>query len=132
MRTTLMSMQLRTKPYPLAWLGYAYATVVGWVWGFVWSRGRVEKHGRLWVFQGLPRWAFGRGGSCVGACYLTDKNVSRHVLLHEEIHRQQWRTYGFAMPFLYLLAGRNAHHNIFEIDAGLEHGGYLPRKEKDV
>lgn len=118
-------MHLRTKPYPFAWVGYAYATLVGLVWGFLLSRGRVERHGRLVVFRGLPRWAFGRGGSCVGACYLTDQNVTAEVLLHEEIHRQQWRTYGLLMPFLYFLAGTNPHTNIFERDAGLEHGGYV-------
>lgn len=125
-------MQLRTKPYPFAWVGYAYATTVGFVWGFLLSRGPVERHGRLFVFRGLPKWAFGRGGSCVGACYLTDQNVTAEVLLHEEIHRQQWRTYGFLMPLLYLLAGKNPHSNIFERDAGLEHGGYLRNSQGTI
>lgn len=123
-------MTLRTKPYPLAWLGYAYATLVGFVWGALLSRGAVTKHGRLWVFTGMPKWAFGRGGSCVGACYLTDQNVTPDILAHEEIHRQQWRTFGLALPILYWLAGRNPLKNIFEIDAGLAQGGYLrTRKE---
>jgi len=121
-------MQLRTKPYPFAWVGYAYATLVGLVWGFLLSSGPVERHGRLIVFRGLPKWAFGRGGSCVGACYLTNSNVTPEVLLHEEIHRQQWRTYGLLMPFLYFLAGTNPHNNVFERDAGLEHGGYVRKR----
>ena len=32
------------------------------------------------MFRGLPKWAFGRGGNCVGACYLTDQNVTPDVL----------------------------------------------------
>lgn len=118
-------MELRTRPYPFAWLGYAYATLVGFIWGSLLSKGPVYRRGKLWVFTGMPRWAFGRGGSCVGACYLTRTNVSPDVLAHEEIHRQQWRTFGLALPFLYFLAGRNPHTNLFEIDADLEKGGYV-------
>lgn len=121
-------MELRTRAYPFAWLGYAYATTVGFVWGALLSRGEIEKHGRLWVFRGMPSWAFGRGGSCVGACYLTDQNVTPAVLAHEEIHRQQWRTFGLAMPVLYWLSGRNPHTNVFEVNAGLEQGGYTTKK----
>lgn len=123
-------MHLRSKPYPLAKFGYAYATGVGLVWGFLLSQGRVERHGNLWVFRGMPRWSFGRGGSCVGACYLTDSNVTPNILKHEEIHRQQWRTFGMALPFLYLLSGRNPHRNVFEIEAGLEDGGYIRAERK--
>ena len=118
-------MELRNTPYPLAWLGYAYATVVGFMWGALLSQGQIAKHGRLWVFTGMPSWSFGRGGVCVGACYLTKNNVSPAVLAHEEIHRQQWRTFGLALPFLYFLSGRNPFTNIFEVDAGLEQGGYV-------
>ena len=40
---------------------------------------------------------------------------------------RQWRRYGFLMPLLYLLAGRNPLTNRFEILAGLEDGNYVPR-----
>ncbi|WP_442918957.1 Fe-S oxidoreductase [Leucobacter sp. VD1] len=113
--------------WPLARLGYLYATSVGFVWGSIWSTGRVERHEGLWVFRGMPRWTFGRGGSCVGSCYLTHSNVSPAVLRHELVHREQWRRYGFAMPLLYLLAGRDPLRNRFEIEAGLEDGGYVRR-----
>lgn len=113
------------RPWPLARFGYIYATVVGMVWGYIWSTGRVERHDGLWVFRGLPQWAFKRGGVCVGACYLTRHNVSEAVLRHEQVHRDQWRHYGMAMPILYLLAGRDPLRNRFEIEAGLEDGGYV-------
>lgn len=116
---------LRTKPYPFALLGYWYATLVGLVWGTILSTGPISRHGKLWVFTGMPPWSFGRGGSCVGACYLTSNNVSNAILEHEERHRKQWRTFGMLMPVLYLLAGRNPLQNIFEIEAGLKEGGYL-------
>lgn len=121
-RTTLT---LRSKPYPLAILGYWYATLVGFIWGSLLSTGRVERHGRLWVFRGMPRWAYGRGGSCVGACYLTTDNVNPAILEHEEQHRRQWRTYGLLLPVLYFMSGRDPHHNVFEIEADLVKGGYV-------
>lgn len=116
------------RPLPGAILGYWYATLVGLVWGTLLSTGRIRKHGNLFVFRGMPKWAFGRGGSCVGACYLTDQNVTPNVLKHEEVHRQQWRRYGMAMPILYWFAGRDPLRNRFEIEAGLELGGYLRKR----
>ncbi|MFC6354887.1 Fe-S oxidoreductase [Luethyella okanaganae] len=113
---------------PISRLGYLYATLVGIIWGFVWSTGRVERRGGLIVFRGLPGWAFARGGSCVGGCYLTDQNVSEEVLEHEVVHKRQWQRYGMVFPVLYFLAGRNPLNNRFEIEAGLEKGGYLPRR----
>lgn len=115
----------RQRNLPLAWFGYAYATAVGFVWGSIWSTGAVERVDGLWVFRGMPKWTFGRGGSCVGACYLTHSNVSPAVLRHERVHRQQWRRYGLAMPLLYMAAGRNPLKNRFEIEAGLKDGGYI-------
>jgi hypothetical protein len=78
------------------------------------------------VFSGMPNWTFGRGGSCVGGCYLTNRNVGEHVLGHEAVHKEQWLKYGMLFPLLYLIAGRNPLKNRFEIEAGLEAGGYLP------
>ncbi|WP_295126215.1 Fe-S oxidoreductase [uncultured Leifsonia sp.] len=109
---------------PISRLGYLYATSVGFVWGFIWSTGRVERRAGLFVFRGMPRRTFGRGGSCVGGCYLTDRNVTDDVLEHEVVHKRQWRRYGMLFPFLYLLAGRDPLRNRFEIEAGLEKGGY--------
>lgn len=121
---------LRQKPYPFAWIGYAYATAVGFIWGSLLSRGKIERHGKLFIFRGMPSWSFGRGGACVGACYLTSNNVSPAILQHEEIHRRQWRRFGMMMPLLYLLAGRDPLRNVFEIEAGLVDGGYLRANSK--
>lgn len=112
---------------PISRAGYGYATAVGMVWGFIWSTGHVERRDGLTVFRGMPRWTFGRGGSCVGGTYLTDQNVTDDVLEHEAVHKSQWARYGMLLPVLYLLAGRNPLKNRFEIEAGLEKGGYLPR-----
>ncbi|WP_296193631.1 Fe-S oxidoreductase [uncultured Microbacterium sp.] len=113
---------------PLSRLGWLYGTFVGWVWGAIWSRGRIERHGSLWVFRGLPEWAFGRGGTCVGACFLTGERApDDRVLRHEAVHERQWRRYGMLMPLLYLIAGRNPLTNRFEIEAGLADGNYVPR-----
>ncbi|KQQ19347.1 Fe-S oxidoreductase [Rathayibacter caricis DSM 15933] len=105
--------------------GYLFACAVGLVWGFVWSTGRIERRNGLVVFRGLPDWAYGRGGSCVGISYLTGANASDRVLEHEAVHVQQWKRYGMWFPFAYLVAGRDPLRNRFEIEAGLEKGGYL-------
>ena len=113
---------------PISYLGYLYGTAVGWVWGSLWSTGRVEKREGLWVFRGLPAWAFPRGGVCVGGCFLTgDGRVPAAVLRHEAVHKRQWRRFGILMPLLYALAGRNPLRNRFEIEAGLADGNYVPR-----
>jgi hypothetical protein len=109
----------------VARLGYGYATAVGFVWGVFWSTGRVERRQGLFVFHGMPRFTFGRGGSCVGGCYLTDHNVTDSVLEHEAVHQRQWRRYGMLFPVLYFAAGRDPLRNRFEIEAGLRKGGYL-------
>jgi len=111
---------------PISRLGFAWATAVGMLWGAMWSTGRVERVGELLVFRGMPGWSYRRGGTCVGRCYLTGGNVSARVLAHEAVHVRQWRRYGMLMPVLYLLAGRNALRNRFEIEAGLVQGGYVP------
>jgi hypothetical protein len=109
---------------PLARAGYLYATTVALVWGFTLSTGRVRRVDGLFVCRGMPKWAFSRGGSCVGGVYLTDTNTAPAVLEHEAVHRQQWKKYGMVFPVLYMLAGRDALTNRFEIEAGLEKGNY--------
>lgn len=117
--------EARKLRLPLARFGYAYATLVGYVWGSIWSVGEIERIDGLWVFRGMPKWTFGRGGSCVGSCYLTDDNVSPAIIRHELVHREQWQRLGLALPILYWLSGRDPLKNRFEIEAGLKDGGYL-------
>jgi len=114
---------------PVSRIGYWYGSAVGWLWGSLWSTGRIEKRNGLWVFRGLPQWSFARGGVCVGGCFLTgDADPSDRLLAHEAVHARQWRRYGVLMPLLYLLAGRDPLRNRFEIEAGLEDGNYVPRR----
>ena len=114
---------------PVSRAGYLYATLVGLIWGAVWSTGRIERRGGLVVFRGMPTWAFGRGGSCVGGCYLTNQNVTDRILEHEAVHKRQWQRFGLVFPLLYLVAGRNPLRNRYEIEAGLDKGGYLAQGE---
>lgn len=110
---------------PISYAGFLWGTAVGMMWGGLWSTGRVENIDGLLVFRGLPSWAYRRGGVCVGRCYLTGTHTSPGVLAHEAVHVRQWRRYGFLMPMLYAIAGRNALRNRFEIEAGLVQGGYV-------
>lgn len=122
--------RIRLTDSKISRAGYWYATAVGFTWGFLLSRGRVERVDGLWVFRGMPRWAFRRGGTCVGSCYLTDQNTGVRVLAHEAVHRRQWQKYGMLFPLLYALSGQNPLRNRFEIEAGLEDGGYVPRRRR--
>ena len=105
--------------------GYWFATALGLVWGAVLSRFRLSRRGGVIVARGMPKWAFGRGGTTIGAVYLTATTMSDSVLEHEAVHRAQWRKYGLAFIPLYVMAGQDALHNRFEIEAGLKKGGYV-------
>jgi len=109
--------------------GHWLATLLAFLWGCL-LLGHLQHRRGLWYFQGLPAWAFGRGGTTIGAIYLTRANTGDGVLDHEAVHVRQWRRYGLAFIPLYLAAGRDALHNRFEIEAGLERGGYLPRHDR--
>jgi len=104
--------------------GYAAATAAGVAWGAVLSTGRLEERGGVIVASGCPGWAFGRGGTTIGAVFLTGADASPTVLEHEAVHRAQWRRYGLALPILYAAQGARAESNRFEVEAGLEAGGY--------
>lgn len=103
--------------------GYWFATGCAFVWGTVLVGRHRSSHG-LHVIHRLPRWAFGRGGTTIGAVYLTRDGTGDRVLEHEAVHKQQWRHYGMSMPILYLAAGHVATTNRFEVEAGLAKGGY--------
>src|SRR3712207_264538 len=85
--------------------GHVVATAMGLLWGGFLGRFRIRRAGRLIVCAGLPRWAFGRGGTTIGAVYLTHDAVSRGVLQHEDVHRRQWKRYGLVFPLLHLADG---------------------------
>jgi hypothetical protein len=104
--------------------GYWVATAAGLLWGTVLSLGRIGPLGGVILARRCPRWAFGRGGTTVGAVYLTHDNHSPSVLEHEAVHRAQWKKYGMAFIPLYIAAGTDARTNRFEIEAGLRKGGY--------
>lgn len=104
--------------------GYWFATACGLLWGGILGGFRYRRRGGVIVVQGLPNWAFGRGGTTIGAVYLTSVHVTDDILEHEAVHRAQWKRYGLALIPLYLAAGRNGARNRFEIEAGLRKGGY--------
>ena len=85
-----------------------------------------RRDGDLVIASGLPQRAYPRGGVCVGRVFLTGPRPSRAVIAHEKRHVTQWYRYGALFPLLYAVAGRDAFSNRFEIEAGLEDGGYLP------
>lgn len=104
--------------------GYWFVTGGAYLWGRL-LRGRYVTTARIRYFDHLPRWAYGRGGTTVGAIYLTGSNTSESVLEHEAVHREQWKRYGLAFIPLYIAAGIFPLTNRFEIEADLDKGGYL-------
>ena len=109
---------------PLACAGFLIASGGARLWGRILG-GSFERHGQLTVVTGLPNWAFGRGGTCVGDTVLTSKPMTDTVLAHEDVHRRQWQRYGLAFIPMYYAAGLAPLKNRFEIEAGLEAGGYV-------
>lgn len=108
--------------------GYWLATGLAAIWGTALG-GRVRRRDGLIVVDGLPDWAFGRGGTTIGGVYLTNRLTGQEVLEHEAVHRQQWKRFGLAFVPLYLAAGQDPLRNRFEVEAGLELGGYLPKSK---
>jgi len=104
--------------------GYWIATALAFLWGCL-LLGHWGRRGGLHSFIALPSWAFGRGGTTVGAVYLTRDLIGRGVIDHELVHTRQWKRYGLCFVPLYLAAGSNALGNRFEVEAGLERGGYV-------
>lgn len=111
---------------PVSRAGARIATALGLLIGLPLSTGRVEFRDGLIVCRGLPRWAFRRGGTCVGRVYLTRDVLGERVFRHERVHVRQWHRYGLLFPLLYWAAGLDPVRNRFEIEAGLADGGYLP------
>ncbi len=105
-------------------IGLSIASWLAFLWGWALGRGRVHKHGDLWVHAGLPTWAYGRGGTCVGTCLLTTSEPGQALIRHEQIHVEQWRRHGLTFPLRYWLAGLSPEKNRFEVEAGLKDGGY--------
>jgi len=111
--------------------GYWFATLAALLWGGILSRGRLSRSRGLIIARGCPRWSFGRGGTTIGAVYLTHDRLTPGVLDHEAVHRDQWRRYGLAFIFLYLAAGQDALGNRFEIEAGLDRAGYTRPRSRN-
>lgn len=105
-------------------------TVIALLWGRI-CGGRVSwnpSH-RLFVCSGM-RAGYARGGTCIGGAFLTGSaDPPDRMLRHEAVHAEQWRTFGVTFPFRYLREEmRNpGKRNRFEIEAGLEDGGYTKR-----
>lgn len=106
--------------------GYRLASAAALAWGRMLG-GTVSTAGDLTIVRNLPHWSFGRGGTCVGATFLTRDLVSDAILEHEDVHRRQWQRYGLAFIPMYFFAGLDGTKNRFEIEADLEKGGYLKK-----
>lgn len=104
--------------------GFAVATAGAKLWGRMLG-GSFRKHGDLTVVSDLPKWAFGRGGTCVGGVVLSNRELNDTVLEHEDVHRKQWRRYGLLFIPMYFAAGIDPLQNRFEIEADLVKGGYV-------
>lgn len=79
------------------------------------------------VCAGMPGRAYPRGGVTWGDTYLTGADpwcVAPERLRHERVHVAQWQRHGLRFALLYLLAGRDAEGNRYEVEAGLADGGY--------
>lgn len=119
------------------------STVLGLVLGFG-GRGRFQRVGSLLLFDEVRLPFVTASAMTVGSVVLVPQRtladaVARipRLVEHEEEHAWQW-AYCCGLPFLPLYAaaswwsmhrtGNRAHANFFEVQAGLETGGYRPRR----
>lgn len=109
--------------------GYWFATGCIFLYGALLG-GRLSKRRGIHVFTGMPRGSYGRGGTTIGAIYLTTDNDGDDVLAHEAEHKAQWKRYGLWFIPLYIAAGTDATTNRFEVGAGLELGGYVRKRPR--
>ncbi len=110
------------------WVGRAGASVASGfarLYGSSFPTSKVHVDRGLRIYTQLPKWAYPRGGLCVGNVFLTGAPPSTSVVDHELVHVEQWRRYGLLFPILYAAAGADPLRNRFEVEAGLEAGGYL-------
>ncbi|MGU3431556.1 hypothetical protein ACNHUS_00950 [Actinomycetes bacterium M1A6_2h] len=102
------------------------ATVIALGWARLWrAHIRFDAEVDLFVCERM-RWGFARGGTCVGGAFLTGGTPSPALLLHESVHADQWARFGLLFVLRYL-AEESRHRgpaNKFEIEAGLQDGGY--------
>ncbi|AEF42257.1 hypothetical protein [Hoyosella subflava] len=100
-------------------LALLYARMLG-------AKPRFEGRTRLFIASGM-RGGFARAGTTVGGVFLTGKDPSARLIRHESVHADQWARYGFTFPVRYWIEElRNPRgKNRFEIEAGLEDGGYV-------
>ncbi len=104
-------------------------TVVALGWAKLWRATiRFDDEWNIYVCSGM-KGGFGRGGTTYGGTYLTNTKTAFHTLRHEAVHADQWARYGFAFAVLYLIeeARHRGPKNKYEIEAGLEDGGYTKR-----
>lgn len=119
------------RPPLFRWAGAAGAAIASGfarLYGSSFPTSRVHVERGLRMYVDLPKWAYPRGGVCIGNVFLTGKVPSSSVVSHELVHVEQWKKYGLFFPILYAAAGADPFTNRFEVEAGLEAGGYLPPK----
>ncbi len=109
---------------PVSRAGWLFATAVGLAVGLPLSTGPVRVVDGLIVCTGLPRWVFRRGGTCVGSVYLTRDNDGPEGAPARAGARRAVAAVRHAHAVLYAAAGRDPLRNRFEVEAGLEDGGY--------
>lgn len=86
----------------------------------------------LWVCFGFDSPLVQRGGTTYGDTFFFHGSPDSfaglggrdELLAHESHHVLQWHLMGRRFPTLYAIAGPNACQNLFEVQAGLAHGGY--------
>ena len=106
--------------------GSLLATLLALLWARLWrARVRYDAPTRLLVASGM-RGGFGRGGTTIGGVFLTRRDPGPALLRHEAVHADQWARHGLTFPVRYGLEElrHRGSRNRFEVEAGLEDGGY--------
>ncbi|MEJ5866613.1 hypothetical protein WDV85_02525 [Pseudokineococcus sp. 5B2Z-1] len=118
------------------WLARAYLNLVPTAAALAWGvahGGRPVVGRDLLVECGGMRRGYARGGTTVGSVWLHGGLGGPERRRHEARHADQWAVLGpLLMPALYgleaALTGADPRRSRFERHAGLEDGGYAPRR----
>jgi hypothetical protein len=96
-------------------------------WGLA-HGGEIHCQGSMIVITGMSGGHGPRSAVTVGQVILTSRvALDDPLLAHETVHGDQWAFLGVLTPPLYYLSdviAGGSEHNIFEVAAGLEDGGY--------
>ena len=123
------TVRIRLTDSPISRPGYWTATAVGFTWGFLWSTGPDRASARAsWCSRACRSGRSAAAGRASAAATSPIATRATWCSTTRSCTSGSGARTACSFPLLYLFAGRDPLRNRFEIEAGLETGGYLPQR----